>query len=156
VSVLGDASSTGTVTDTPVLTGTDPTTDGTGSTAGGTQIVTPILIPVGVEGVSISVGGDATTEGGTTGTESVPPGDGTGTGDGSGDGGTPGDGGVGSGSGTSGVGDVSITAAATSAQQLAVTGVNPTVPLLGGIVLVLLGTLLIVFRARSRRAPRRA
>ncbi|TFV84704.1 DUF320 domain-containing protein [Microbacterium sp. dk485] len=74
VSVIGDAETDtattvavpGAGTTEPSAGGTEPSTDGEGSTAGGTQVVTPVAIPVTVGGNAVCGVGDCSTADSTT------------------------------------------------------------------------------------------
>ncbi|GGB64816.1 hypothetical protein GCM10011314_00010 [Knoellia flava] len=68
VSVIGDATSTGSDTSAPSTGGStsQPGTSGDDSTGGGNQVDLPVAAPVTIGGNAVSVVGDATTEGSTT------------------------------------------------------------------------------------------
>ncbi|GAA4123102.1 hypothetical protein GCM10022415_27790 [Knoellia locipacati] len=68
VAVLGDASSTGAVTSSsPAPATPGDVTSGEDSVGGGNQVGLPVTAPVTIGGTAVSVVGDATTEGSTTG-----------------------------------------------------------------------------------------
>jgi hypothetical protein len=71
ISVLGDADSSGSTTNTGTTNGTTgngATTSGNDSVAGGTQVAPDLALPITIGGNAVSVLGDAATSGSTTGT----------------------------------------------------------------------------------------
>ncbi len=73
VSVLGDSSSTGAAGAHPGTSATSPTaTSGAGGLLGGTQLALPLSVPVTLGGNAISVIGDSTADGPTTGNPGNP------------------------------------------------------------------------------------
>lgn len=153
VSVLGDATSTGSTGSTgsgstPVVS----TTDGTGGFLGGTQLPMSVSLPITVGGDAVAVLGDSTTSGSTTGTTDPTTPTGT-TGPDAGAGGGSSADGTASGqvAAASSTGATTLLAASDATSALASTGSDALTLGALGALLALLGTLAVFATANRER-----